>query len=299
MGILQGSCRARVRWATRFEAGDFIIIDTFEVQFGAQKSYYHEYFCDGKLFKGRLVFRLLENRAEWKKTDEGLMTWMMFNALRTPTPYVLSTRAVQKQWIPPCEASALPRIIRTKIPERFQFWHIKDTAQRRAVRDSLVSEVKKKLLKLDSISTGQFKYLMQTWKGQKVIREGPSRTLYYFVLKRGQNYFSIALNSDVLNAVATAGLPFAHGELLWSAEGEVPPKSALNPTKNTPSHLQVLDQGEATVLSEEGGGFMKLKLKGTKLKGLWVATQQEESKMWTFQRTELPQPSSFKKGSIT
>jgi hypothetical protein len=72
--------------ATRFEAGDFIIIDSFEVQFGAQKSYYHEYFCDGKLFKGRLIFRLLENRTEWKKTDEGLMTWMMFNALRSPTP---------------------------------------------------------------------------------------------------------------------------------------------------------------------------------------------------------------------
>ena len=81
--------------ATRFEAGDFIIIDTFEVQYGAQKSYYHEYFCDGKLFKGRLVFRLLENRAEWKKTDEGLMTWMMFNALRTPMPYVLSARGAE------------------------------------------------------------------------------------------------------------------------------------------------------------------------------------------------------------
>jgi len=121
------------------------------------------------------------------------MTWMMFNALRSPTPYVLSTRAMQKQWIPPSGASALPRNIRAKIPERFQFWYIKDTAQRREVRDNLVSEVKKNLLKLDGISTGQFKFLVQIWKGQKVIREGPSRTLYYFMLKRGRNYFSIAL----------------------------------------------------------------------------------------------------------
>jgi hypothetical protein len=181
---------------------------------------------------------------------------------------------VQKQWIPPFEASALPRNIRAKIPERFQFWRIKDTAQRRGVRDNLVSELKKKLLKFESISTGEFKYLMQTWKGQKVIREGPSRTLYYFVLKRGHNYFALALNSGALHAVATAGLPFARAALLWTAEGAVPPNSALNSTKNTPSRIQVLDQGEATVLSEENGKFMKLKLNGKKLNGLWVAMQQ-------------------------
>ena len=153
-----------------------------------------------------------------------------------------------------------------------------------------MSEVKKKLLKLDSISTGQFKFLVQTWKGQKVIREGPSRTLYYFVLKRGQNYFSLALNSSALNAVAAAGLPFAHGELLWTAEGELPPKSALNPTKNTPSRIQVLDQGEAIVLSEEGGKWIKLKLTGRKRKGLFFVAQQEGSKMWTFSKSAMPEP---------
>jgi hypothetical protein len=31
----------------------------------------------------------------------------------------------------------------------------------------------------------------------------------------------------------------------------------------------VLDQGEAIELSEEAGSFIKLKLKGKKLKGLW------------------------------
>ena len=276
--------------ATRFEAGDFIILDTFEVQFGAQKSYYHEYFCDGKLFKGRLVFRLLENRKEWKKTDEGLMTWMMFNALKSPLPYVLSTRAVQKQWVPPEGVSAVPRAVRQRIPARYRYWSVKDTSKRRALRDELVGQIKKKVLQLESISAGEFKYLVQTWKGQKVIREGPSRTLYYFVLKRAENYFSLALNSSALNAVAAAGLPFAHGELLWTAEGEVPANSSLNPTKNTPSHIQVLDQGEAIVLGEDIGRFIKLKLKGKKLNGPWVAMQQEGSKMWSFQRSEMPEP---------
>ncbi len=67
-------CTARVESA--YGSGDFSALNIIQV------------------FKGRLVFRLLENRAEWKKTDEGLMTWMMFNALKSPLPYVLSTRAV-------------------------------------------------------------------------------------------------------------------------------------------------------------------------------------------------------------
>jgi hypothetical protein len=44
------------------------------------------------------------------------------------------------------------------------------------------------------------------------------------------------------------------------------------------------------VVSEENGKFMKLKLKGKKLNGLWVAVQQEGSKMWTFSKSALPEP---------
>jgi hypothetical protein len=90
---------------------------------------------------------LLENKAEWQKTGEGLMTWIMFHALRSPTPYVLSNRAVTKQWVPPYNVSALPRNVRAKIPERFRYWTRADTTERREVRDDLVSELKKKILK--------------------------------------------------------------------------------------------------------------------------------------------------------
>jgi hypothetical protein len=204
--------------ATRNEPGFLYILDSFEVQFGAQKSYFHEYFCNGKLFKGRLVFRLLKNREEWKKTDEGLMTWMAFTAIKSPTPYVLSTRAVKKQWVPPAGSSALPRNVRSKIPEKFRYWN-KDN--RRQVRDELVAEIKKKLVKLDSISQGQFKLLKQIWKGQKVIREGPSRTQYYLLLKRFHDYFAFAVNSDMSASTSVTGVPFPHGSALANAEGEI------------------------------------------------------------------------------
>ncbi len=59
-----------------------------------------------------------------------------------------------------------------------------------------------------------------------------------------------------------------------------PTKSPLNPTKNTSSHIAGLDEGEATVLSEEDGKFIKVKLKGRKLNGLFYVAQQEGAKMW-------------------
>jgi hypothetical protein len=38
------------------------------------------------------------------------------------------------------------------------------------------------------------------------------------------------------------------------------------------------------------GGFIKLKLKGRKLNGLFFVAQQEGAKMWIFQQSELPEP---------
>ena len=83
-------------------------------------------------------------------------------------------------------------------------------------------------------------------------------------------------------------------DMLRPPKAEVPPNSPLNPTKNTPSQIAVLDHGEAIVLSEEGGKWIKLKLKGRKLNGLFYAVQQEGSKIPIFQQSELPEPSVLK-----
>ena len=152
----EGTVQPGAIGATKHEHGHFIIVDSFEVQFGASKPYFHEYFLDGKIFKGRIIFRQLKNKKEWKRTDQGeVLTWFCFNALQTPTAYVLSTRAIEKKWIPPYGASALPRNLRSKIPERFQYWEKKDEKMRLECRDGLVGEIKKGLLKLDAIKKGK------------------------------------------------------------------------------------------------------------------------------------------------
>jgi len=53
-----------------------------------------------------------------------------------------------------------------------------------------------------------------------------------------------------------------------------PLNSLRNPTKNTPSRIAFFDYGDTTVLSEESGKFIKLKLKGRKLNGLFFVAQQ-------------------------
>lgn len=76
----------------------------------------------------------------------------MFFKTKTQLPYVLSARAVDKNWIPPCGTSALPRRIRNKIPEKYKYWEQKEEKKRLEIRDQLIEEIKKKLLvKLDAI----------------------------------------------------------------------------------------------------------------------------------------------------
>lgn len=276
--------------ATKKEHGHFIIIDSFEVQFGAQKSAFHEYFCDGKIFNGRIVFRLLENKEEWKRTDEGLFTWFCFNALKSPLPYAISTRAVKKAWCPPMSASALPRNIRSQIPDKFKYWKIKDASRRRELRDELVNEIKKKLLKLDAIKKGKFKVLKQTFKGTKIIREGPTKTRFFFATKMGSSYWAFVSYDDLLSSSSSSGLIFDHASKVWDAEGDIPSGTVLNPRPATPSRIEVLDQGDVTLLLEDK--LKKFLLNGKNLKGVWAAFPQEGSNLWTIQKSALPKPES-------
>jgi hypothetical protein len=57
-------------------------------------------------------------------------------------PYVLSERAVEKQWMPPYGISALPPEIREQIPREYQYWKVKNIRKAREIRDKLVEAIK-------------------------------------------------------------------------------------------------------------------------------------------------------------
>ena len=127
-------------------------VDSFQVEHGCKKPHYIELFCKNDWINGRIVFVKIPNKAEWERTPQGEeYTWMFFKT-KTDTPYVLSTRAVKKKFVPPHKVSALPRRIRDKIPEKYKYWEQTDKKKRLEIRDKLVNEIKKKLLvKLDAI----------------------------------------------------------------------------------------------------------------------------------------------------
>jgi hypothetical protein len=274
--------------ATKNEPGFFYIADRFDVEFGAQKPHYHEYFCDGDLIKGRFCVRLLENKEEWKRTGEGLMTWMAV-AAKDKTPYVLSGRAVTKKWIPVFGHSALPKKMRTKVPDKYKYWNYRETNKQREVRDELVKELGKTLVTQDALGPAIYKVFRQTWKGQTVIREGPTRTRYYFAIcqaTEGNAKFVLSTQNNPLENKELAGVLYQEAAALCALSAtltDIAPKSKLNTTQNTPSKIELLESGKVSILSNTN--FRRFRLRDGKLEGTWIAFQREEaSAIWTLKR---------------
>jgi hypothetical protein len=245
--------------ATKNEPGFFYIVDRFDVEFGAQKPHYHEYFCNGDLIKGRFCIRLLENKEEWKRTGEGLMTWMAVAAMKN------------------------------KVPDKYEYWNYREASKQREVRDELVKELGKTLVKQDALGPAIYKIFRQTWKGQTVIREGPTRMRYYFAIcqaTKGNVKFALATQSNPLENKELVGVTFTEAAALCELSAkvtEIAPKSKLNTTQDTPSKIELLESGRASILSNTN--FRRFRLRDGKLEGNWIAFQREEgSSIWTLKR---------------
>jgi len=127
--------------ATKHEYGVFSIFDRPIVYFGAVKPDFLEMFLYGKKFNGRWVVRLLPNpwKREMPRREFVLLMWKP----EDQTPYVLSSRAVRRKWIPPKGISCLPPEIRQQIPEEYRYWKFDDKQKRLEVRDKLVEAIRK------------------------------------------------------------------------------------------------------------------------------------------------------------
>lgn len=121
--------------ATSEKRGYMFVLDKGTIEFGALKPHFWEYWLDSKnkLFHGRFVIRELQNI--WKqqaidedediKTGKGHSVNMCWFA-DINNPYILSSRAVNKNWMPPNGVPALPKKIRDQIESNFHYWNYKD-----------------------------------------------------------------------------------------------------------------------------------------------------------------------------
>jgi len=303
--------------ATRYEAGVFLIIDDGEMQLGAQKPYFHEYFLNGRIFKGRVVFRQLGRLEKQDILPVGVEARDMrdpyFWSFIQPVdqrPYVLSQEAVDKQWIPPNGLSALPEEIRSQIPAQLRYWTEKGDKARQ-VRDQLLDAIKEGRLKInfDAVLHGKriekavHPYVIQWhyWKKVKVIREAPSAQHWDLRIDLGKlPLFHLVLERNPLDVEEISGYEKPCPDRSSMERGKKEPEylppsgdakpgekgyNSWNPTKDTPAWVEMVDRGEVEVL-DRNPNLLKVQFRGGKLKGTWLMTREEPgSKFWHIRRT--------------
>ena len=291
--------------------GVFYILDHGLVTYGVRKPWVFEYFfTKSNLFHGRFLFRLVEHSVN--KADIVLPVgekavrprsgtyWI----LMTPTepgrlvqPYILGSSAAEKNIVLPYGVAALPQNFQRAIPDEYKYWKVRDEKKRGEILNILreswdgksldsLKPVKKHVIKADN----RFKLLYRSWRGQHVVRWGPSTREWILLLSKGKKI--IALMNDPVKRKTVAGynenLPF---EKLWkvSSEEEVPPNSTLNPTKDTPCTIRKIDEGTYKAL-DEGKGFFKVDFTGAQLKGLYFFREEEPGAgIWEVTQSGGPQ----------
>jgi len=294
--------------ATKNFPGVFIIDGKGKLHFGTQKPHFHEYFLEDGPIKGRLMFRQLSTEAIEKGfLEEGVvkamvtvpseeqdfkseLAWFAIQP-EDQEPYVLSNRASKQGWIPSKGVSALPLWVKSKIPDEFQYWAHSEEKKRKEVRDALRESIKRDETKVSfekKAESGDFSIQRQTFRGQTVVREGPSLTKWHFTVRNGEKFHFLAEGPDPFKEseasfLLTEGFPY---DKMFS-EGDVPPGSPLNDTKDTPSSIEVVDRGKATVLIDNLDA-KKVEIKGKKINGVFFF-RKGEGDIWTMTRSKGPE----------
>lgn len=140
----------------------------------------------------------------------------------------------------------------------------------------------------------QFSLVVQIFKGTTIIRAGPSRILWRFLLAMPTGKSPVtafALTSNPLEVSETSaswtpcpdpealerGKPNEDREYLKPSE-----KNWWNRTKATPSSVKLLDSGKVTFYIVNG--FWKFLVSGKHLKGLFTLTRENTSDLWTWKK---------------
>ena len=144
----------------------------------------------------------------------------------------------------------------------------------------------------------KFSLIVQIWRGQKVIREGPSRIIWRLLIDipdKDNPVISLALSSNPIenNEVSASKISCSDEQALFRGDPNedrsyLDPKkgSFWNDTKDTPSSVKKLDSG--TIVFYIKNGFWKFLIRGKRLRGIYTLKQQAKSDMWTWKKEVGP-----------
>ena len=281
--------------ATKFLPAKFKILDKGMYEMGAQKAFLLEVFLKGSKYKGRFIFRKLPKRAEWKeKAGKKPFVWFAWKPI-DQTPYVLSSRAIRKEFVPPKGRSALPKEWEDKIPSVLRWWE-KNWQGERAL--TTLKSIRQIFLKRNILTLEKLNFTLQRrwWKGQKVIRDVPVEN-WWLKFSNGI-YFEMDANplsqKKGINAIKKT---FTDIKKSMDFEGEIPPGKPGNPNKKIPAHIEILDKGKMeTIATSER--FNSFKFFGSKLKGFWIAKAANGA--WVFETSQAaPKPKKLSSIELT
>ena len=292
--------------------GVFLIIDKGKVEYGFSKDYMLEVFLDGKL-KGRHIFRQL-GVEELRKvmngkeiTDDDLIvfykatknilppydkeeaenpstfTWLFIQST-DQTPYVLG-EAVRKNLLPPLGYSALPKEIRKKIPDEYKYWLEKDRKKAIQMRNAILE------LDLITKNTGKFFLHRRYWLDpqHKINRFGPTEEVYDLTILDGNKLVHYSISEDPADSFGFAGYKTDIDKKIIDIKEQtkIEPKTMLNPSKNTPCWIELIDSGNCEIY-QNSPEFLKVKFKGKVLNGLYTAKKEENTAFWLFETSKTP-----------
>jgi len=293
--------------ATEEYPGVFHIIDEGRVEWGAQKSWFHEYFLSGGKLQGRIAFRLLEREEEQERRsvlppgtpEEEPRTSAYWVAMQPEdqTPYVLSKGAIEEGWIPPQGISALPEVIREEVPVNLQYWnHTGDKAL----------ELRKKLTEVmdfdfsiinEAEASPEFVLQKKWFRGPVQVRTGPTEEIWYVRIQKDGKFFNLSFQESPLDNEKLAGIeeePEASGYMEKGREGTeyLEPGTEWNSTKETPAYIRAIDYGEVLIL-EDSENWKKIEFRGeeNKMPELWYFKRENpDSDIWQMSRSQVSKP---------
>ncbi|KKK72563.1 hypothetical protein LCGC14_2902620, partial [marine sediment metagenome] len=270
--------------ATSELKGHLIIMDKGTVEFGAQKTAFHEYFLKGdKIGKRRLVVRRVPTRKEWNVRES--FAWLTFFTKEDDLPYAISRRAITQGWTPPKGVSALPQNVKSQIPTNSQYWRAKNT---KSVQSRLVDEIKAKRVVIKLEAGLQFSVKRVSHRGPEV-RRGVPVTRYWLIIHDGSKVhdaFDFGRDTNPLEGTATARRR-GDDDLkeLIPTTGNLDPQHSASRVKKIETRFDTSDSGKVRVLEDSNNRLM-LRFAGQKLKGTYALIRSGEA--WVFQKAELP-----------
>lgn len=148
------------------------------------------------------------------------------------------------------------------------------------------------------MKTLKFVLLKQTWKGQKVIRHGPSRTTFRIILNKsipgGLLHYAMDHNTITNKKAIGYFKPCPDkNALIRGTKKEntayLKPKlgNFWNDTKNTPTSLERLDSGTAIMLINNDS-FKKILFNGKLFKAMLVFKRQDKTDLWSIEKSIGP-----------